>query len=222
MKLGEPPAPAVRRAVVQLLLEVREGCTSAGAHEAPRGRRRAKEDESVTESFELSEPDRVTVGTVGPVGERMFVLQVREGRRLVTMKLEKGQVSTLCRYLGRLLRELERPGELPGGASLELEAFVEPDFVIGALGVAFDPEMDRIVLVCDEVDSTEEVEEGTPAPEPGATVRLAVTREQALALAIRGTELVEAGRPICPRCGYPLDPRGHVCPRMNGNAPPIT
>jgi uncharacterized repeat protein (TIGR03847 family) len=176
----------------------------------------------VTESFELNRPDRVTVGTVGPVGGRVFLLQVREGHQLVTMKLEKGQVSTLCRYLGRLLRELERPDELPDGASLEIEAFVEPDFVIGALGVAYDPEMDRVVLVCDEVDRTEEPGEDAPSLDEGATVRFSITREQALALAIRGTELVEAGRPICPRCGYPLDPRGHVCPRMNGNAPPLT
>ena len=175
----------------------------------------------MTESFELSHPDRVTVGTIGSVGERVFLLQVRQGNQLVTMKLEKTQVSTLCRYLGRLLKELERPEELPFGTSLELEAFVEPDFVIGALGVAYDPEMDRVVLVCDEVDRTEDPDEGA-AGEEGATVRLAITREQALAMAIHGTELAEAGRPICPRCGYPLDPRGHVCPRMNGNAPPLT
>ena len=49
-----------------------------------------------------------------------------------------------------------------------------------------------------------------------------MTREQAAALAIRGTELVEAGRPPCPLCGYPLDARGHVCPRTNGNRPPLT
>jgi uncharacterized repeat protein (TIGR03847 family) len=176
----------------------------------------------VSESYELDRPDRVTVGTVGPVGERVFLLQVRQAHQLVTMKLEKGQVSTLCRYLGRLLRELPRPEELPDGALLEVEAFGEPDFVIGALGVAYDAEVDRVVLVCDEVDRTEEPDEDVPSLDEGATVRLSITREQALALAIRGTELVEAGRPICPRCGYPLDPRGHVCPRMNGNAPPLT
>jgi len=176
----------------------------------------------VTRSFELGDPDRVVVGTIGPVGERVFLLQVRQGTELVTMKLEKNQVSTLCRYLGRLLRELERPDELPAGDALEMEAFVEPNFVVGALGVAYDEELDRIVLVCDEVDRTEEPGEEFTDAEEGVTARLAMTRAQALALAIRGTELVEAGRPICPRCGYPLDPRGHVCPRMNGNKPPLT
>ena len=175
----------------------------------------------MTRSFELGDPDRVVVATIGPVGERVFLLQVRQGNQQVTMKLEKSQVSTLCRYLGRLIRELERPEDLPSGAALEMEPFLEPDFAVGALRVAYDEDLDRIVLVCDEIDRTEEPGEGFTDDE-GVTARLAMTRAQALALAIRGTELVEAGRPICPRCGYPLDPRGHVCPRMNGNKPPLT
>ena len=69
----------------------------------------------MTEDFELANPDRVTVGTVGPVGERTFLLQVREGLVIKTLKLEKAQVSALARFLGRMLAELERPGELPTG-----------------------------------------------------------------------------------------------------------
>lgn len=188
----------------------------------------------MTESYELSEPDRVSVGTVGEVGERVFLLQARKGPRLVTMKMEKSQVSTLCRVLGRLLRGLERPGDLPPAALLELEPFVLPDLVVRALQVGYDGDADRIVLLCGDTDPDTDDPAGpsgggeagggaSGGGEAGATiVSLTMTREQAMALAIRGTELVEAGRPICPRCGYPLDPRGHVCPRLNGNAPPLT
>jgi len=186
----------------------------------------------VTEDFELANPDRVTVGTIGPVGERTFLLQVREGPTLMTLKLEKAQVSALARFLGRMLVELERPGELPSGDELALEPFEEPDFVVRSLGVTYDDDMDRIILVADEIDRTEVEEQGEEpfslgdAPEPeaeaGASVRLTMTREQAAALAIRGTEVVEAGRPPCPLCGYPLDARGHVCPRTNGHRPPLT
>ena len=28
--------------------------------------------------------------------------------------------------------------------------------------------------------------------------------------------VVAAGRPPCPLCGFPLDPEGHICPRLNG------
>lgn len=186
----------------------------------------------MTEDFELSNPDRVTVGTVGPVGERAFLLQVREGLTLKTLKVEKAQVSALARFLGRMLVELERPGELPSGEELALEPFDEPDFVVRSLGVSYDDDLDRIIIVADEIDRTEAetdvealfglADEMEPEADTGESVRLAMTREQAAALAIRGTELVEAGRPPCPLCGYPLDPRGHVCPRTNGHRPPLT
>jgi uncharacterized repeat protein (TIGR03847 family) len=186
----------------------------------------------VAEDFEFANPDRVTVGTVGPVGERVFLLQVRQGPTLKTLKLEKAQVSALARFLGRMLAELERPGELPTGDELALEAFGEPDFVVRSLGVSYDDNLDRIIIVADEVDRTEAAtdiealfdlaEDLEPESGAGESVRLAMTREQAAALAIRGTELVEAGRPPCPLCGYPLDPRGHVCPRTNGHRPPLT
>ncbi|MGC9963451.1 MAG: DUF3090 family protein [Acidimicrobiales bacterium] len=176
----------------------------------------------MTESYELNEPDRVTVGTVGDVGARVFLLQVRQGMQLVTMKVEKSQIATLCQVLGRVLRGLERPEELPAGSSLQLESFTLPDLVVRTLRVGYDADEDRVVLLCDEIDRSEEPDELEDDDEAeGSSVRLSMTRDQAMALAIRGTELVEAGRPICPRCGYPLDPRGHVCPRMNGNAPPL-
>lgn len=180
--------------------------------------------------FELARPERATVGTVGPVGERMFLLQVREGATLLTMKIEKAQVSALARYLGRLLGELDRPGDLPTGGAMDLEDFDEPDFVVGALGVNYDGALDRVVLVVDEIgrrgDDDDDLFGLSSGSEPdeggGASARLALSREQAAALAIKGTELVEAGRPPCPLCGYPLDPRGHVCPRTNGHRPPLT
>lgn len=188
----------------------------------------------MSEAFELANPERVTVGTVGPVGGRMFVLQMREAATLLTLKVEKAQVSALARHLGRMLGDLERPGELPAGPELEIEEFDEPDFVVGALGVVYDEALDRIVLVLDEIERGEpEAEQDDdealfrlatgedPGPGSGFSARLAMTREQAAALAIRGTELVEAGRPPCPLCGYPLDPRGHVCPRTNGHRPPL-
>ena len=176
----------------------------------------------MSESYELNEPDRVTVGTVGDVGERVFLLQVRQGRQLVTMKVEKSQIATLCQVLGRLLRGLERPEELPGGSSLELRGLHVAGPRREDPPVGYDADSDRVVLLCDEVDRDEEADEPDDEEAGGSSVRMAMTRDQAMALAIRGTELVEAGRPICPRCGYPLDPRGHVCPRMNGNAPPLT
>lgn len=163
--------------------------------------------------FEFSEPEAVSVGTVGPPGQRAFYLQARQGVELVTVKVEKQQVGALAVHLGQLLQDLTRPGELPDEDSLELEPFDEPLFTVGALAVAYDPDADRLVLLAEE-----RVREGEEASE----ARIAMTREQAGALAIRGTRLVEAGRPACPLCGFPLDPRGHACPRTNGHQAPLT
>lgn len=182
------------------------------------------------ERFLLENPSRVTVGTIGPVGERLFVLQARETSEVVTVKVEKVQVASLATYLGRMLRQLERPHELPEGPALDLEPFDTPDFAAESLALTYDELGDRVVLVIEEIDRSEE--EGVDPSDifldeagielDGSSVRVAMTREQAAALAIRATELVEAGRPPCPLCGYPLDARGHVCPRTNGHRAPLT
>ena len=166
----------------------------------------------MSDSYEFDQPERVTVGTVGPTGQRAFYLQVRQSSTLLTVKMEKQQVGALALHLGQLMQDLPRPGELPEDDELELETFDEPSFVVGTLGVAYDATSDRIILM---------FEENVGEDEPGDSARLAMTREQAGAIAIRGTQLVESGRPPCPLCGYPLDPRGHACPRTNGHHAPL-
>ena len=164
-------------------------------------------------SYEFDAPDKVTVGTIGEVGARVFLLQAREGSSVVTMKVEKQQVGALATLLGRLLHDLARPGELSED-DLELDEDDEPSFVVGALAVSYDSVGDRVVLLAEELVGEDD--------EPGDDARLALTREQAASLAIRGARLVDAGRPPCPLCGYPLDPRGHACPRTNGHHAPLT
>jgi uncharacterized repeat protein (TIGR03847 family) len=155
-------------------------------------------------------PDRIVVGTVGEVGQRLFLLQCAQGATRLTVKLEKQQVSVVADLLGQLVRDLPRPGHLPD--DLPLEEPAEPDWVVGTVGVSYDEVDDRIVLV---------VEELVPDDEQGAIARLSITREQAGAFAIQATRLVESGRPPCPLCGSPLDPSGHECPRTNGHRPPV-
>ena len=164
-------------------------------------------------SYEFAAPDKVTVGVVGEVGARAFFLQARQGSSTVTLKVEKQQVGALSSLLGRLLQDLARPGELEQD-DLDLEPFDAPEFVVGEIAVSYDTTLDRVVILAGELVGDEE--------ESGDEASVAMSREQAAALAIRGTRLVEAGRPPCPLCGFPLDPRGHSCPRTNGHHPPRT
>src|SRR5438445_9950045 len=74
----------------------------------------------------------------------------------------------------------------------------------------------------DEGDDDDEDEE--PANElledepEGYLARLYATPGQIRAMATGGRAAVEAGRPPCPLCGNPLDPEGHICPKLNGHA----
>ena len=162
----------------------------------------------MNDDLDLEHPDRFSVGTAGPVGQRLFLLHFSEGGTRVTVKVEKQQVAILATYLARIVRELGRPGTLPDDLDFDVE--VEPDWVVGTIGVSYDEDADRLVVVVEE------------AGDDGTVARLAITREQAAAFAIRATTLVEAGRPPCPLCGLPLDPTGHDCPRTNGHRPPVT
>ncbi|HEX2698695.1 MAG TPA: DUF3090 family protein [Acidimicrobiales bacterium] len=163
----------------------------------------------MSRSYELLDVDKVTVGAVGEPGQRLFLLQARAGAQIVTLKVEKVQVAALATHLGTMLENLPRPGHLP--EDLDLDHPAEPEWVVGSLGASYDEALDRLLLVVDEA---------VPEGEEAAEARFSLTREQVAALAVHGTRLVASGRPPCPLCGYPLDQRGHACPRTNGHRAP--
>jgi uncharacterized repeat protein (TIGR03847 family) len=158
-------------------------------------------------NYVFQNPDRIMVGVRGEVGNRLFLLQAREGRRLVIVKCEKLQLSALAEWLGQVMSALGRPSHLPDDFTLEPE--YEVDFVAGDIAVAINEEDQTIEVTFESVEESDD------------TLELTLTREWAGGLAIAVTRLVEAGRPLCPLCGGPLDPRGHDCPRTNGHRPPI-
>jgi uncharacterized repeat protein (TIGR03847 family) len=157
-------------------------------------------------NYEFTNPDKVMVGVRGEVGNRLFLLQVREGRRLVIVKCEKIQLAALAEWIRQVIDELGRPGHLPEDFALEPE--YESDLIAGDIAVAIDQASHSIDVTIASADEASSLE-----------VRL--TREWAAGLAIAIVRLVEAGRPLCPLCGGPLDPQGHDCPRTNGHRAPI-
>jgi len=159
-------------------------------------------------SFDLDQPDHFTAGAVGPPGQRVFYLQAREGRTLVTLKSEKEQVRALGEYLSTLLERVPDAGD-PRPTSLALLEPVQEAWAVGTIGVGYDETMGRVVVVLTGVVE----EEGDEAP----SARFAVTRAQAAAFVDRTQELMRGGRPICPMCSGAIDPDGHACPRSNGH-----
>lgn len=104
----------------------------------------------MSRSFHLPDPDHVTVGTVGPTGQRTFYLQVGGDGELASFKLEKQQVAALAEYLASLLADLPAPDE-PASAAPALIEPVEPEWTVGGIGIAVDEVDDRIVLVVHEL-----------------------------------------------------------------------
>lgn len=164
----------------------------------------------MSESWEFSDPESVIPGVFGEPGARTFFLQVSEGGRTVSFKLEKQQVAALCEYLDGILTDLPaiHPGQFIAPISAS-EPF-EMQWIVGGLAVAYEEDDDRLVIVAEEmIDFDEEFDVDS------ATARFSLTRAQVAAFIAVGNDIVRAGRPACRLCGRPMDLGGHPCPRLN-------
>ena len=159
---------------------------------------------------------RITIGAVGQPGRRVFLLQATNQSSIsITLKLEKEQARVLAASTIELLEELDDQYphsysklDEPLGSDLMLHDPMEPEFVIGQIGLGYDKEEDMVVLVVQEI----KVE---PEKVP-STARFWATRSQMKALSDHAMDVVDQGRPICPLCDSPIDPEGHFCPKTNG------
>jgi uncharacterized repeat protein (TIGR03847 family) len=187
-------------------------------------------------------PERFVAGTVGEPGDRTFFLQARGGGRVVSVALEKVQVSLLAEKLEELLTEASRRfgvdlPDVPVPAVHDnepLDTPVDEEFRVGTLGLAFDVDTTTVVIEAIEAGEGEaEVELGADDDDDDADddvpiddddepdddldrLRVRLTPEATRAFIDRARRVVNAGRPPCPLCGQPLDPAGHLCPRHNG------
>lgn len=168
--------------------------------------------------------ERFVAGTVGEPGERSFFLQARTGNRLTSVLLEKAQVIAIVERLQLLLRELKRVDpsivvETLPRDDKPLDQPIVEEFRVGVISLSWlsDREMVSIELqgVSDQDSEDQELlsDDIEDAPD---LLRIILTPGQTEAFITRTLAVVGAGRPPCPFCGLPLDPRGHVCPRANG------
>lgn len=155
---------------------------------------------------QFDEPSGFTAGTVGPPGQRVFYLQAQDHGVVASVRLEKEQVSALAEYLAGMLHDLPAPSDVPPAP--ELVEPVVPEWTVGNIGVAYDNDRDRIVIVAEELTPEEEIDDGE-------SLRVVITRAQVRAFIDRASSLMAGGRPPCRLCGAPMDPEGHACPRSN-------
>ena len=173
-----------------------------------------------TGCWNFDQPDRFVVGTIGAPGEREFYFQIRQGSHLATLATEKSQAAALADRIATILREIKKNAPLSsitssGSDSAPLEMPVDSEFTVGAIGIAFDPaELEIEVSFRSDSDDGSDDEEFEEGRTPLVEVHLDLSMAQAFVS--RTQALVAAGRPLCPFCTSPIDPRGHLCPRANG------
>ncbi len=100
---------------------------------------------------------------------------------------------------------------MPG--ALELRDPLDPVFVLGPIGLGYDRSNDRVLVQLEEIGEVDE--DGEMSDDDRGHVRLYLSRGQAAAFCDHADRIVEAGRPPCQWCSFPIDPDGHPCPRMN-------
>jgi uncharacterized repeat protein (TIGR03847 family) len=176
--------------------------------------------------YELNPILSLTAGAVGEPGRRVFYIQARTLDEIVTLIAEKEQVQMLARGIHQFLDEIndkfpkDSEGDTVGPLDLELRGPFEPNFRVSQMGLGYDVDSDRVVLVAHELvpEETEADSESAPPVAPPSVARFWATRAQMRAMADHALDVAAQGRPLCPLCGRPEDRDGHFCPKRNGHS----
>ena len=163
--------------------------------------------------IELNPANQITVGTIGPPGQRTFFLQGTRGSQTISLTIEKEQARMLAESFEALIQELANKYPEANDTSvwtdMRLREPVESLFRVGNIGIGYNEDSNQVVLVAYELVAEDE--------EPNV-VSYWITRAQVQALVQHAYDVVKAGRPICGNCGKPIDPTGDFCPQRNGHA----
>lgn len=167
---------------------------------------------------ELRPVDHITTDALGPPGDRVFYILGTQRERSIVLIVQKLQLQTLAVGVEQFLADLDaKHKELPpASASYEIDKMrlhppVEPLFEVGQVGLGYDAADDLVALECRQLIQEEE------GLHDQQVVRYWCTRSQLRAMINWALEVIRHGRPLCPQCGQPMDPEGHLCPRKNGH-----
>ena len=117
----------------------------------------------MAQQIELNPVSYLTVGTVGPLGQRTFYLQGRRGIDTISLIVEKEQASIMADSLETFLEELDekhpeetRDAEESVLQDMRLREPVEGLYRVGNMGLGYNESGGQIVLVAYELVDEDE------------------------------------------------------------------
>jgi uncharacterized repeat protein (TIGR03847 family) len=163
--------------------------------------------------YEYNEATLLSAFAVGAPGKRTFFLAVGEKNNWLRIWLEKEHLQALALGVEQLFFTLSQqqidvpeeavspslPDDIPSG-------FPSAELDIIQATLSYDEEKAIIELIVERSGSQEK-------NLAQATCRVHLS--QLKKFGAQATRICAAGRPLCPICGGPVDPSGHVCPKQN-------
>jgi uncharacterized repeat protein (TIGR03847 family) len=168
--------------------------------------------------YELDPVEAITLAAVGEPGHRQFFLMASGQGRTLTLSCEKAQIQALIVRLHQMMEAQGIEVEGKAASSRRLQPG-EPDWQVAEMGLGYHAERQMFVLVASEAAGTEESSSPSSSGEDAPSVRFWLNHRQIADFSKQAEEVLSAGRPLCPRCGLPMDPAGHPCPANNGARP---
>ena len=165
-------------------------------------------------NLELDPIDEIAIATIGDPGARNFFLCAKSHGRTLTLACEKAQVQALVMRLQLLLEAQGIEAEKKSERSTTLQPG-EPEWKVADMGLGYHESRGMFVIVASETATAE----GSKPDDAASTIRFWLSAEQVQTFSQQAQQVLTAGRPLCPRCGLPLDPSGHPCPAANGARP---
>jgi uncharacterized repeat protein (TIGR03847 family) len=169
--------------------------------------------------YELDPVEQIAIAAVGQPGQRQFFLLASGLGRTVTLTCEKSQVQALVLRLSQMMEAQGVEAIETSGPPATLQPG-EPEWQVAEMGLGYHEARKMFVLVASQ-GLTPAQGAGTPeeASDDAPSVRFWLSHEQVAAFSKQAQSILAAGRPLCPRCGLPMDSSGHPCPVLNGARP---
>jgi uncharacterized repeat protein (TIGR03847 family) len=151
--------------------------------------------------IELNPVDFITIGTIGPKGQRIFHLQGGLDKQLVSLVIEKEQAWALSEAIRDMLDDLDKRHPDPQspedvnleGIDMDLREPIEPIFRVAEMGLGYDEDRDMVVLVAQEM-RLRDAEANPLDDEDPSVVRMWCSRHQMRLLSAQALEIVKSGR----------------------------